>query len=287
MKFSVFTVCTPEYDIPSTVRLLKELGYDGVEWRIGPPAPEKKPEDYTHDRRYWSYNQSTVDISKVDVLMPEIKALCDAQGLEICSLTTALGLWDVEDAERVMKAAKRIGCRNIRIWMPWYDGKDNYNSVVERSIWQIKVLVELAEKYDVRINFETHMNNLIPSASSVYHIVKNFDPRYVGVIYDPGNMVYEGFESYKIGMDLLGEYLAHVHVKNALWQVKETAEDGTVVWEPRFAALKEGIASWPRIIEMLRNAGYKGYLSIEDFSNQQDTYTKLKSNIEYLRKISG
>jgi sugar phosphate isomerase/epimerase len=287
MKFSVFTVCTPEYDIKETIKLLKELGYHGVEWRIGPPPPEKKPEDYSHDRRYWSYNLSTVDINKVDVLMPEIKSLCGEQGLEICSLTTALGLWEVEDAERVMKAANAIGCRNIRIWMPWYDGKENYRSIVARSIDQLKILVGLAEKYDVRINFETHMNNIIPSASSVYHMVKGFDPRYVGVIYDPGNMVYEGFESYKIGVDLLGEYLAHVHVKNAMWRLKETTEDGVDLWEPGFAALKKGSANWSKILEVLKNAGYNGYLSIEDFSNEEDTRTKLKTNIEYLKKISG
>jgi sugar phosphate isomerase/epimerase len=59
------------------------------------------------------------------------------------------------------------------------------------------------------------------------------------------------------------------------------------LWEPGFAALKKGSANWSKILEVLKNAGYNGYLSIEDFSNEEDTRTKLKTNIEYLKKISG
>ena len=33
MKTGVFTVSMPEYSPKEAVRILKELGYDGVEWR--------------------------------------------------------------------------------------------------------------------------------------------------------------------------------------------------------------------------------------------------------------
>ncbi len=34
MKFSVFSAVTPEFGIDETV---KELGYDGIEWRVASP----------------------------------------------------------------------------------------------------------------------------------------------------------------------------------------------------------------------------------------------------------
>ena len=40
MKFGVFSVSMPEYGIEESVRLLKELGYDGVEGRVA-EMPEK------------------------------------------------------------------------------------------------------------------------------------------------------------------------------------------------------------------------------------------------------
>ena len=40
MKFGVFSVSMPEYSPEKSIELLKELGYDGVEWRV---AEIKKP----------------------------------------------------------------------------------------------------------------------------------------------------------------------------------------------------------------------------------------------------
>ena len=37
----------------------------------------------------------------------------------------------------------------------------------------------------------------------------------LGIIHDVGNMVYEGYERYEMGLSILGPYLAHVHVKSA------------------------------------------------------------------------
>lgn len=285
MKFGVFTVSTPEYDIPKTAEVLKELGYDGVEWRVSNPPPEKKPDNYSFEGRYWSYNLSTLDIGKIEDTADEVKRICSHEGLDICSLTTYLELWDVEDIERVMRAAVKMGCRNIRVNVPRYDEKENYRMLFARSVEQVKILEKLAAKYDIRINFETHMGNIIPSASAAYRFVSGFDPRYTGIIFDPGNMVYEGFENYRLGMELLGEYLAHVHIKNAVWKLNETEVDGTEVWSPTWAPFKKGYADIRKLITVLKDIGYEGYVSVEDFSNAEDTYTKLKSNIEFLRSL--
>ncbi len=286
MKFAVFSVSMPEYDVKETIRVLKELGYDGVEWRVTNPPPEKKPDNYTYERRYWTYNLSTVDVNKIDTIAPEVKRMCDDAGIEICALATYLSIWDVEKAENVMKAAKSMKCRNIRINVPNYDETENYNTLFARTLEQTKVIEKLAEKYDVRVLFETHMGNIIPSASAAYRLVSNFNPKYIGVIYDVGNMVYEGFENYRLALELLGEYLAHVHIKNSLWKIVRTTDDGVTVWEPDFAPFKEGIADIKKFIKVLKDVGYNGYVSVEDFSSQQDTYSKLKSNIEFLRSIS-
>jgi hypothetical protein len=41
-------------------------------------------------------------------------------------------------------------------------------------------------------------------------------------------MVHEGFEDYRIGLELLGSYLAHVHLQNAAFERPE----GGGVWDP-------------------------------------------------------
>ena len=124
MKYSVFSVCLPEYDVPGSVELLKKLGYDGVEWRVCEPPPAEKPADYSFDWRYWTWNRSTVDIATIDTEAANIKAMCDAAGLEISALATYLTLWDLADIERVLFAAKAMDCRKILVDAPDYDEKD-------------------------------------------------------------------------------------------------------------------------------------------------------------------
>jgi sugar phosphate isomerase/epimerase len=75
-------------------------------------------------------------------------------------------------------------------------------------------------------------------------------------------MVYEGFEDYRIGLELLGPYLAHVHVKNAAF----TRPEGGGVWTARAAPIEDGVVNFEALLTAFRDAGYDGWLSFEDFS---------------------
>ncbi|MCX7842564.1 MAG: sugar phosphate isomerase/epimerase [Clostridia bacterium] len=286
MILGVFTVCMPEYDISETVKVIKELGYDGVEWRVSTPAPQDKREDYTYETRYWCYNKSTLDIGSIEAEAEKAKALCDEYGIKLYSLTTYLKPCDVQDIEKVLKAAAKINCPNIRVFSPNYDEKEGYRVLFDRTVEETKVLEKLAQKYGVRINFEIHMGNIIPSASAAYRFASHFDPKHIGIIFDPGNMVHEGFENYRLGLELLGDYLAYVHVKNAVWSMEYSSEEGAEKWKPKWSPLKKGYADLKKLFEVLKDLGYNGYVSLEDFTNEVDTYSKLKNNAEYLRALT-
>jgi len=285
MKLSVFTVGMPEYGIEETVKILKEIGYNGVEWRVTTPAPEEKPENYSFEGRYWSYNKSTLDVNNIEAQALEAKAACDKYGMEICSLTSYFGCSEIGGIERVLKAANSIDCKMIRVNAPRYDGTENYNTVLNNAKQNIKEIEVLAKKYNVKVNFEIHMGNIIPSASAAYRLVSDFDPKYIGIIFDPGNMVHEGFENYKMGIELLGDYLAHVHIKNARWKLMDATAEGIEKWVPTWATVKKGYANLEKLISDLKACGYDGYLSMEDFSNEQGTLDKLKDNYNYIKGL--
>lgn len=285
MKFSIFTVSVPEYDLRNTVRTIKELGYDGVEWRVGNAAPEVKPQNYTYEERYWSYNHSTLAIESLSRDAEEAYRLCKAEGLEICALATSITVEDTSGIELVLGTAAKIGCNNVRINVPQYDGSENYRKVFEKARLQANEAVSLSKKYKVKINYETHMGNIIPSASAAYRFVQGLDPAYTGIIFDPGNMVFEGFENYRLGIELLGEYLAHVHVKNAAWYPEEDKAANMTKWRPDWAPFRKGYADIRKLLYDLKASGYQGYVSVEDFSNELETYAKIKDNIEFLRSV--
>jgi len=165
--------------------------------------------------------------------------------------------------------------------VPRYDGGRRYNELFRETVERFADAEDLAGKYEVKANVEIHFGTICPSASSAYRLVSNFDPRYVGVIYDPGNMIYEGYENWRLGIELLWSYLAHVHIKNARWELSSGA--GKVKrWRPVMCSLSEGFLDWREVILALEKVGYEGWLSFEDFS-KGDTITKLMQNLNYMK----
>lgn len=120
-----------------------------------------------------------------------------------------------------MVAAKCMGCGRIRINSLKYKGERSYQDLYQETIEGLKRVEKLAAQTGVKVDLEMHMGTIMPSVSAAYHIVSKFDAAYVGVIYDTGNVIYEGFEEYKMAFEILGPYLNLVHVKNAKWVKKE------------------------------------------------------------------
>lgn len=288
MKFGVFSVSMPEYTPEETLKTLKELGYDGVEWRVT-NIPKEAPQ-VPYEVRYWGDNKSTIEIDTIEEQAAELKAQADKYGIEIFSLTTYLKPADLEKAESVMKAAASIGVPKMRIF------QDGYNSTETQTDYKIMMneiranvcrLEALAKKYKVKVLLELHMDTLLASPSSAYNLLAGFDPEYIGVIFDPGNMVNEGFENYQKSFELLGAYIGHVHVKNCILKEDGRDEFGSRKWKREQAELWDGMADLRELFRVMKKYGYDGTVSVEDFSNGKPTYEKLKANIEYVKKLAA
>ncbi|WP_409346041.1 sugar phosphate isomerase/epimerase family protein [Paenibacillus sp. MBLB4367] len=90
-------------------------------------------------------------------------------------------------------------------------------------------------------------------------------------------MVHEGFENYRMGLELLGPYLAHVHVKNAKWAPTGERKEGVSLWKSDWSPLDEGMINWKKLLGDLKAVGYDGYLGVEDFSEQYGSIEMLNN----------
>ncbi len=284
MKYGVFTVSMPEYTIEETLDVLAELGYDGVEWRVQ-EVSDKFVEGIPFESRYWVNNKSTVDINTIVDEAEYIKDLCQKKGLEIFGLTTYLNPKDKEKIEEVLKAAVIMGAPHIRVFTPGYSGETHHNVIFQETQDHMKDLEILAGKYDVKILFEIHMDNIFASPSAAIRLLEGFDPKKLGIIYDPGNMVYEGFEDYKKSFEILGDYIGHIHVKNGRWEADGLDEFGAMTWKRQWVPLKKGMANLRKFFQTMVDMGYNATISIEDFSNEESTYDKLKANLIYIKEL--
>lgn len=281
MKYSVFTVQLPDYMPEQAVEALQQNGYQGVEWRVAPRILEDKADKKD---RYWKNNKATLDIHHIYKETQEILPICAKHGIEIISLTTYLTLDQRKEIEEVLIAAKNIGCPMIRVNPYNYTGEENYQALFEKSREELKEAEALGRKYGIQINLEIHMGNIIPSASAARRLLEGFDSKWIGVIYDAGNMVHEGYEQYKMGFEILGDFIHHIHIKDARW-VKDMDNQGNYTYRVEWCPIGKGVVNFSLLLEAIKKQGYKGYLSFEDFSEEYTNQEKLKMNISYISKL--
>ena len=286
MELGVFSVCLPEYGLDETVRLLKAIGYDAVEWRVA-EIQERIPDDIPYERRYWVWNESTVNIRRIGELAPRLKGMCDDAGLSITGFDTYLTSDRIPEIVPVLEAAKAAGVRMVRLFADRYayDSEKTYSDIFSHTRENIRSLEALAAEYGVKIVFEIHHDSIAASASAAMRLIEGSDPERVGVIVDPGNMVYEGYENYRKVLGMLGPYVAHVHIKNAMMAEDGRDRFGARRWKRVRTPLWDGQADLPRFIHELKAIGYDGAISLEDFCNDMDTPEKLRAGLGYIRKL--
>ena len=280
MKYSVFTVCIPEYKPADAVQQLKKWGYEGVEWRF-----YERPENIDPKAGFWGGNLATIDPRHWEKEIPEVKKLCKAAGLATPSLAAYAGCWQPERYEPALAAAAALGAPIVRIGVPGYDPKIGFQKQFKDSLKAYEKVVKVAAKHKVKPVIEIHMNMLAPSASAAFNFCRHFSDKEIGVIYDPGNMIYEGYEQYQMGLEILGKYLAHVHMKNGRWDIVGGTPEGAVKWSATWAAMKTGFCDFEKLISALKAVGYDGWLSFEDFNAAKKTDEKMPENIKFIQAI--
>jgi len=268
MKYCVFTLIMQAFDAENVVRVLKDADYDGVEWRV------------SDDGRH-------ISVEELQSKGPHLRELCEDAGLEIPLLSTSLDLDEIERIKLAVEGAVTMGSPQIRLLVPALTEGLDYDDLLERTRDRLMDVAEVAGAAGLRILLETHPGNIIPSASAAWRLVGEFDPVRIGIIYDPGNIIYEGLESWRLGVNVLGEYLAHVHVKNTQWVRVQHKDTGDAHWTHEWTTLRDGIVDWFEVMRALKEYGYDGYLSLEDFSSEKSTTAKLADGIRYLKEIEA
>ncbi|WP_339308657.1 sugar phosphate isomerase/epimerase family protein [Paenibacillus sp. FSL R5-0519] len=294
MKLSVFTVATPDLNAEELASAAAAAGIDGIEWRF-----RGIPEDaISEEPSYWRNNRCSVDPSRWQEQVPVFREAAAGQGRKSIALVPYLNCGDLSAAEQAFQAAAGLGASMMRVGVPGYDRKTRYPELYRQAVDYLSEVQDLAKQYNIKAIVETHHQTIAPTASLAYRLVQSFDPQHVGVLYDPGNMVHEGYENHRMGLELLGPYLAHVHVKNAGWfepEVKDTQKDNVTeknsglalntAWKCQWTPLTEGMVDWVQMVRDLRAVGYDGYYGIEDFSGALESKAMLQHFADVFAEI--
>lgn len=281
MKISVTTVMLPHLDLRQTCELLKRLGYDGMELRVRRFPAERANEAPS------PWGRHLTDLSPDNILQraDEVRSMAKEYGLEIPAFATACDASDLEQVRLLAEGAKGVGCPAIRVGCRRYDGTVNYNVLYDEAVRNYSKSLEITREYGIKTLVETHTGTIHLSASLAHRLVSNFDPKDIGVIYDPQNMVSDGFENTQLALELLGDYLAHIHAGGHKPVPNKPNEKGIVTWSWPGCPMAEGLYDYQTLINCLRKMDYKGFISVEDFRSDVPAEQRLEEGIKFLRRL--
>ena len=282
MKLSVTSVMLPSWDLTTTFAKLSEHGYDGVELRC-----RYNPDDPAVEPSPWGRHLTDISPDNLVEKAPTIREAARSSGVAVAALAPNFIVEETEIVEKIFQGALAIDADNpplVRVGAKRHDRTQPYLPQFLEARAGFARLVELARTFGVKIIYEIHVGTVAVSCSRTLELLKDLDPAYIGAIFDVPNMIKVGIEDSRMGLELLGPYLAHCHIGNA--RPVKTGRDNTgkINWKWNFCDLREGVADIPQIIQDLHDVGYKGYMSLEEFGPGDDE-TKIAEQGAYLRQL--
>ena len=149
---------------------------------------------------------------------------------------------DVRHVKEWVECAARLGAPVLRVFAgPQPDGY-TWDQVADWMADDLKDCIEHAKKYGVLIGIQNHGDTL-KTADDVLKIVKMVDSEWFGVIVDTG---------YFLSPDPY-EDIARVLPYAVNWQIKEKVD----------GAAGHSTTDLKRLVRIIREGGYRGYLPIE------------------------
>jgi len=277
VRFSVFTASTPEWTPADAAVILAQQGWDGVEWRV-------TDQDGAPEPGFWAGNRATWPLTGLEETLPAIARITREAGLEFSAIGGYSRSGDHSNVERMLAATAALGAGRVRVTMPGIrDG--NYREVFAATRRDLEWAAGRAAEHGVKVLVELHHRTIAASASAALRLLDGLDPARVGVIHDVGNLVIEGHEDPLAAFEMLGEYLAHVHVKNVAWRPHGTTADGSTIWKEDWATLRAGQADIEAYFQALSAYGYDGWVTVEDFSTALPLEQRTRDNLAYLKDI--
>jgi sugar phosphate isomerase/epimerase len=260
----------PRLSPAEAIDAAKAAGYDGIFWRAR-SASGSTALPIQVDGEHRCLLDPTPDA------LAEARRRCEQAGLKISGLALGAETYAVEDpavVRRALDLAEQAGAEQLRLVGGSTGEGQPYADAYELTVRRCGAYVKAARGRNVRVALHQHYGTAVPSASLLHRVLSQFDPREIGCIYDPGNMTVEGYEDYRIGLEILGAYVADIHLKSSIYF--GSGQGG--VWEREWSPLYDGLADFLRLFRALHRTPYRGWVTMSDFSPSRDDGRMLRHN---------
>ncbi len=244
MKVSLFSQSLFAYDLSKAIATTARLGFPAIELACANPHFDLKTACKEPERIAEQVQQAGLEVS----------------ALSLSNTFTDAGHLDeqIEVATIYIRLAPLFKTRLLKL-TPGSPG----SAEATEEHWQslanaLNRLIPIARDVGVRLAFETHMRQLTDTLASSQRLMKIAPADVVGLTVDFLNLAFAGEKMTEV-IHVLKDRMYHTHIKNGYIDSKGG-------WH--FQALDKGLLDYIALLNLLHDAGYTRYLSIECLSPQ-------------------
>ena len=258
-----FGMVKEDLSIMDKFKLLKDLGFDGVELE----TPNDLPMKEVLEAR-----------DKTELLIPGV--VCGATWrAQLSHADPAVREEGVRLVRQSLNDCKAYGGTTVLVIPGVVDEKTSYRDAYVRSQKEIRKLFAEVEKTGVKIAFENVWNNFLLSPLECARYVDEIDHPMIAWYFDVGNVVRYGWPEHWI--EVLDKRIIKLDVKE--YSRKKHFEEGA--WKGFDVELLEGDCNWPAVNAALRKVGYSGWASAEVPGGDRKRLLTISEKMDEIAKV--
>ena len=209
--------------------LFAAAGYDGVQWTVrkgGHATPENARAE-----------------------LPRLVKVAKSFGLKCESICTGIVDGDNSESVKIAKVAADSGIGQMRVGYYFYDEKsETFAQSMERFKRSFAALAAIGERCGIKAAYQNH-STWGPAIFGgvvwdIYEVVRDLDPRWIGIEYDPMHACFETYESWRHGFDLVSPWVSSIDLKDFHYR---PAPKNPKKMEKAMVAAGEGIVPWKEV----------------------------------------
>ncbi|MBR4637016.1 MAG: sugar phosphate isomerase/epimerase [Bacteroidales bacterium] len=217
--------------------LLAAAGCDGVQWTVrkgGHATPENAARE-----------------------LPRLVEIARSRGLGCESICTAIVDGDDSAAETVCRAAAGCGITQLRTGYLFYDDKrESFHGSMDRFKRTFASLARLGERTGMKLAYQNHSTWGPPIFGGVvwdvHECIRDLDPRWIGLEYDPMHACFETGGSWKHSFALMAPWISAVDLKDFRYRM-DPKRPGQAAKE--MVAAGKGVVPWADVRRLVETHG--------------------------------
>jgi sugar phosphate isomerase/epimerase len=217
---TAFTKCLQFLNMDETGEILARLGFDGADVPVRPGGH--------------------IELDNVKTDLPKAQKTLQKYGISIPLIVTAVS--DADDPLSVitLKTAADAGIKYYRMGWLAYDFSKSIDQNLGIFKKSVEKLAKLNEKLGIHGGYQNHSGEHVGAPVwDLYELLKDVDPKFMGVQYDIRHAVTEGGYSWKLGMKRIAPWIKVIDIKDFIWAKNPKGD-----WKHQNVPLGEGMINF-------------------------------------------